>query len=323
MSAERFDSGVAGSAPVSLVTRQQALAQGWTVSAIRHNVGCGRWQRLHHGVYLTHSGSPTWLERAHAALLAAGPDAVLSHRSAAYLDGLIDDPPDLIDVTLPRQQWRRTSLPGVRLRCSSRLPTTRHPARTPTRTRVEDTVLDLVSESVSAAAVAGWVTRACQRRLTTPARLVVALASRQRQRWRRLVASMLADVAAGAESPLELEHLRRVERAHGLPPGRRQTRARAADGRPIWIDVDYADQGTRVELDGRVGHVGEGAFRDRRRDNRAAVDGKITLRYGWSEVFGQPCEVAAEQATVLANRGWTGRPRPCGPACPLPGPPQA
>ena len=73
----------------------------------------------------------------------------------------------------------------------------------------------------------------------------------------------------------------------------------------------------RVELDGRLGHQGEGRFRDRRRDNRAAVDGVWTLRYGFAETFGSPCEVAAEVALVLRDRGWTGFPRLCGPACPL------
>lgn len=124
---------------------------------------------------------------------------------------------------------------------------------------------------------------------------------------------MIGDVDAGAQSPLELEHLRRVERAHGLPRSVRQ--ARAGGARATWIDVDYVEFGTRVELDGRIRHVGEGAFRDRRRDNRSVVEGRVTLRYGWHEVFGQPCAVAAEQAKVLAAHGWTGRPRRCGRQC--------
>ena len=59
------------------------------------------------------------------------------------------------------------------------------------------------------------VTRACQRRLTTPERLVVAMSARKKIRWRAPLEAMVADVAQGAQSPLELEYLRRVERAHG------------------------------------------------------------------------------------------------------------
>lgn len=301
----------------AVLAYQQALNRGFTPEAIRQNYVRGRWQRLHRGVYLTHSGHASWLDRAQAALFTAGPDAMLSHHSAGHLDALIDEPPDLIDVTIPRDRWIRRSIPGVRLHCSSRLAAARHPSRTPPRTRIEDTVLDLVAASDSALAAAGWVTRACQRRLTTPARLAATLATRPRQRWRRLVEGMLAAVVEGAESPLEAEHLRRVERAHGLPRGRRQGRARSIDGRRIWIDVDYPEYGVRVELDGRLGHVGEGAFRDRSRDNRSVMDGKVTLRYGFFEVFGQPCQVAAEQAEVLAIHGWVGKPRPCRPGCPV------
>jgi hypothetical protein len=132
-----------------------------------------------------------------------------------------------------------------------------------------------------------------------------------------MVEAMLVDVAVGAQSPLELVYLRDVERAHGLPRGDRQVRV--AGRRVIWIDVDYDGFATRVELDGRLGHQGEGRFRDRRRDNRAVVGGIWSLRYGFAETFGSPCEVAIEVALVLRERGWAGWPRPCGPACPLEG----
>lgn len=45
------------------------------------------------------------------------------------------------------------------------------------------------------------------------------------------------------------------------------------------------------------------------------VDGHATLRYGHADVFHRPCAVAEEQARVLTARGWTGRPRSCGPGC--------
>jgi hypothetical protein len=123
----------------------------------------------------------------------------------------------------------------------------------------------------------------------------------------------LGDLAAGAQSPLELRYLKDVERAHGLPPGVRQRRLA---GRTVrWIDVDLEEFGVRVELDGRVGHVEEGAFRDRVRDNAATVSGRATLRYGWVDVVGSPCAVAAEVAQVLRRRGWAGQLVACGPHC--------
>lgn len=131
-----------------------------------------------------------------------------------------------------------------------------------------------------------------------------------------MLESMLSDVTDGAQSPLELRHLRAVERAHGLPRGQRQRRV--SGGRVVWVDVDYDRYTLRVELDGRIGHVGEGRFRDRHRDNRATAHGWATLRHGHADLFCDPCAVAAEQGRVLEDRGWKGQPRACGPRCGAP-----
>ncbi len=279
-------------------------------------VRSGRWRRIHAGVYATFTGPLPFDAQVWAAILRAGRGAVASHRTAAYLDGLCDDPGPAVHVTAPGERHVRGRTGGVRVHYAHRLPRTRHPSKNPPRTRVEDTVLDLVDVAPHPRDAEGWVSAACQRRLTTPERLADALVRRKKIRWRPMVEAMLADVAEGAQSPLELRHLRRVERAHGLPTGCRQRRITGA--RVSWIDVDYEPYTLRVELDGRVGHVGEGRFRDRRRDNRATVDGHATLRYGHADVFGDPCGVAAEQARVLTARGWTGRPRSCGTSCPIP-----
>lgn len=58
----------------------------------------------------------------------------------------------------------------------------------------------------------------------------------------------------------------------------------AAEARsPTCCTPDY---GLLIELDGRIGHTGDGRFRDMRRDNAAATDGLATLRYGWHDVSG-------------------------------------
>ncbi|MBB5788696.1 type IV toxin-antitoxin system AbiEi family antitoxin domain-containing protein [Jiangella mangrovi] len=297
-----------------IVSRAQALAAGFSADKIRWLVGSGRWTRIHAHTYATVTGPLTFHAQVWAALLRAGPGAVASHRTAAYLGGLCDDPGPVIHVTVPADRYVGGKIDGVRVHYAHRLPRTRHPAATPARTRIDETVLDLVNIAPDPGDAEGWVTAACQRRLTTPKRLTGALARRKKIRWRGMVEAMLADIADGAQSPLELRHLHRVERAHGLPTGQRQRRV--AGRRVIWIDVDYDEYHVRVELDGRVGHTGEGRFRDHRRDNRATVDGRATLRYGHADVYGKPCTVAAEQARVLRARGWTGTLRSCGSRCP-------
>ena len=71
-----------------------------------------------------------------------------------------------------------------------------------------------------------------------------------------------------------------------------------------------------VELDGRATHTLDTRWDDIRRDNATSASGILTLRYGWPDVTGRPCEVAAEVALTLAKRGFTGA-RPCSPGCPV------
>jgi len=300
----------------NVLHRSQALKAGLSDRRIEWLLGSGRWQRVHGGVYATFTGPLPFEARVWAAVLRAGPGSAASHQTAAFLDGLCDDAGSVLHVTATADRHVRATLSGVRVHYAHRLPRTRHPAKNPPRTRVDETVLDLVDVAPHPREVATWVTAACQRRLSTPERLADALGRRKKIRWRPMVEAMITDVASGAQSPLELRHLRRVERAHGLPAGRRQQRI--AGNRVIWVDEDYDEYNVRIELDGRIGHVDEGAFRDRRRDNRATVDGRVTLRYGHADVFGDPCGVAAEQAYVLRTCGWHGTLRRCGPGCTAP-----
>jgi hypothetical protein len=117
-------------------------------------------------------------------------------------------------------------------------------------------------------------------------------------------------------SSLEHRYLRDVERPHALPRGTRQARARH-DRRTQYRDVLYEEYGVAVELDGRATHPGDLRWNDVRRDNAAAADGVITLRYSWLDVSQQPCLVAAQVAPVLQRRGY-GRSRGCSAACAVP-----
>lgn len=298
-----------------MVTARQLEDAGVPLAAAWERVRTGRWQRPHRGVYALFSGVHDRGAAIWAAILRCGDGAVASHQTAAELDGLCEQASDLIHVTVSADRRVRGDIDGVRVHYAHRLPATRHPARLPPRTRLEETVLDLLDVARTAREGTDWILRSIRQRKTTVERLAAALARRKKIKWRQMAEAMLVDVAEGAHSMLEVQHLRRVERAHKLPRGVRQRRV--AGARVIWIDVDYDNFATRVELDGRVGHQGEGAFRDRRRDNHGAVGGRWTLRYGYGEVFGTACDVAAEQSVVLQDRGWTGEPVPCGPACTL------
>jgi hypothetical protein len=152
------------------------------------------------------------------------------------------------------------------------------------------------------------VTTAVQRRMTTPDRLRSRLQLRSRHTHRALLIGLLADVAEGAESPLELRYLRTVERPHGLPRGDRQN-SRA--GLRYLRDVVYDDFGLLIELDGRDGHTDVGRFRDMNRDNLHALRDELTLRFGWFDVTARACSVAFQVFTVLSRRGYDSPFRRC------------
>lgn len=134
------------------------------------------------------------------------------------------------------------------------------------------------------------------------------MSERNRQPHRRLITDLLADVEAGAESPLEVSYLTQVERPHGLPRGTRQQRRH---GLPYVSDVGYDEYALLVELDGRLGHDAAGRFRDMNRDNRFAMVSWTTLRYGWFDVAERPCDVAMQVGAALIARGWAGLPTRC------------
>jgi hypothetical protein len=300
-------------AQAGVVARQQLLDLGWTTSTVAHRVTSGRWQVLHPGVYATFSGSYGFDVRLWAALLHAGPDALASHQSAGVLQRLVDAEPAVVDVTVPNGH-QVSPRPEVRVHRSRHAAVRARSAASVPQTRVEETVLDLVDMSRTADEVVGWLTRACQRRLTTPDRLLSAARGRARMRWRALLAEVICDVAEGVASPLERRYHRDVERAHGLPKGAMNPSV-GVRGTSRYCDVRYAAFALRVELEGLAWHPEDQRWRDARRDNLAALAGDAVLRYDWRAVAGHSCETAAEIAAVLVSRGWTGRPRACGSRC--------
>jgi very-short-patch-repair endonuclease len=299
-----------------VLSRVQALESGVGSGTVIARLRGGRWQRLHRGVYATFTGEPGREAALWAALQRVGPEAVLSHHTAAELSKLASRQSQLIHVTVPRHVHLR-AIPGIALHRSSRIDQARHPSLSPARTRIEETTLDLAGTATDLDDALAWLARACGGRLTTPNLLRAALGQRARIRWRSELAIALDDIAAGAHSVLELRYVRRVERAHRLPRARRQVRS-AIGQHTGYRDALYTEFGVAVETDGRAAHPAEAHWQDQRRDNAAAADGIVTLRYSWTDITQRPCLVAAQVAAALRSRGWHDTSRPCGPTCPIP-----
>ncbi len=289
----------------------QLLHHGALRSWVAHQVRTGRWQRLHQGVVLTHSGPVGWHSRAWAAVLYAGAGAAVSHESAARLWRFTSREPRTIEVVVPAHRRVRPTR-GVRIHVRQVMPEVS--GGLPTVTRA-DTTVDLVAASATVDDAVGWLARAVRAGALAEA---VAEAARRRSRFRHrgLVLDLLDDGVLTTESPMEHRYHRDVERAHGLPRGTPQARHRVG-GRWIRADRWYAF-GVRVELDGQVAHPGGRTDADVWRDNAVALERtELTLRYRWRHVAVTPCTTAAQVAAALRGRGWSGVTRGCGKACPL------
>jgi hypothetical protein len=297
------------------IARRQGAGSGLDPRAMRSRVRNGRWQQLQRGVYAAFSGDPTRETVLWAALLRAGPDAVLSHQTAAERHGLIDEPSSLITITVPAGRHpAQVKIPGIIVHRSDAILRTRHPAMSPPCTRVEDTVLDLIEVAATFDDAYAWICRAIGRRRTTADRIRIAMNARKKMRWRREIAIALGDAGGGALSVLEYRYVHGVERPHGLPVARRQARIRQGT-RNRYLDNLYEPFAVCVELDGTAAHPADEQWRDKRRDNANTVSGLLTLRFGLLDLGDLRCETASAVASLLRSRGWTGSLRACGPRC--------
>lgn len=277
-----------------VVERTQLLAAGLSERMIDRRVASGALIRLYPGVYavghrrLRREG--LWL----AAVLAGGPGAALSHRSAAAAWGLQGDRSTRVDVTVGGARGRAVrGLDVHRTRLRPLETTTRHGLRITTPAR---TLLDL-ADVVSAPQLERALEEAARLRLYDGRALRRCLerANGRRGRARLQAAIDLIDPAAGeTRSRTETLALRIVE-AGGLP--RPLVNTLVGDDE---VDLLWRQQRLIVELDSRGHHLTPRAFEeDRRRDARHLAAGYRTLRFTYRQVERDPEYVAAALRAAL------------------------
>lgn len=299
-----------------VVSRGQLLSRGLAGHDVRRMLRRRELVVVHPGVYLDHTGTPSWLQQAWAGVLFGGDGAALvgvSAMRAAEGPGRREDDSTLIHVGLPH---------GRRIRDRDGLVISRHRAladraqfnTSPPGLRYAEAALDLAASATSEMAALDVLARAVQSRRTTAARLLDTMAERERVGRRAWLTGVLTDLADGACSVLEHGYLHRVERAHGLVGGTRQVRDVLPSG-VVYRDREYPN-GLVVELDGRLFHdTARKRAADMSRDlATAALRDKRTIRIGWGQVYDEECTTAGHVAVLAEQRA-----RPCSPGCTLNG----
>ncbi len=309
-----------------VVSRAQVLACGEVPHDIRRRLRRREWATMIDGIYVDHTGEPSWDQRAMAGVLHAASALDEQHRPVgAALGGHAalrhaigpgwrrgNDAPVVVCIG-DRRSVRKVN--GYRFVRVSGLAARVDLMRTPPRLRPEEATVDLVLAADDLLDVVGVVADACQSRAVDATQVMAALARRPRVAERQELAAVLADVATGTCSAMERLFLMRVVRAHGLPePTRQAPRVVGEDGgRREYRDAEWEEERVVVELDGRAFHDhARQRDRDLERDLDDVVSGHTTVRLGWGQVSRRACRTARRLERMLGDRGWEGS----GHACP-------
>jgi hypothetical protein len=285
-----------------VVARRQLLDADLSPEMLRTRIATGRLVPLHRGVYAVGHRRLTRDGFRLAAVLAAGPGALLSHREAAALHALRPSAGATIDVTVA---GRRCVL-GIhvhrveRLDAADRTMVAGIPVTTVARTLVD------LAAVVPAEALRKALEEA-ERSHRLDVRAIEGVLARTRGRngsgceaMRRALTELARTGTTLTRSVLEDRFLALLD-AYGVP--RPTTNAWTRN-----MEVDAAWPAARlvVELDGWDGHRTRQAFqRDRTRSNDLQAEGWTVLRFTHADVVYRGAETAARVRRELRRQAAT------------------
>jgi very-short-patch-repair endonuclease len=277
-----------------VVGRWQLGELGFTEQMIRTRMSHGGLTRLHRGVYAVGHTATTVESRWMAAVLAFGPRAVLSHRSAGQLWGLVPRSRIAPEVIVPGSGAKK----GIVVhRGSVRADEIGRERGIPV-TSVPRTLFDLAATRSEREVERAW--NEMEVRGYTDALSVLDLVERYPGRRGSVVLSRLAGGRALGITRSELEEafLTLIDR-FGLPRPRLNAHL-AVRGRFFEIDCLWEERRLAVELDGRGAHRTIRAFdRDPERDRILTAEGYTTARITWDHIRRTPTEVADDLRRIL------------------------
>jgi predicted transcriptional regulator of viral defense system len=287
----------------AVVALSQLVSLGLGARAVSHRVQRGMLHRVHRGVYAVGHPLLTREGRWMAAILACGPHAVLSHRSAASLWGLRPNARTAIDVTVPSRAGRTRD--GIDVHRGSGIDANDVAGveGIPT-TSVARTLLDL-AEVVNARTLERAIDQAEVRRLLDMRAIDDVLArGGGGRRGAAALRGVLAELRLGTtltRSELE-ERLLAICREAALPRPDVNAWIPYPGGGGAEADFLWREQQLVVEVDGRDVHTTRRAFEhDRRRDQRLMLAGWRVVRFTWRQVLFEPAYVAATLRSLLAR----------------------
>jgi very-short-patch-repair endonuclease len=281
------------------VSRRQLLRRGWSKEELDWRIRSGRLHRLHHGVYSLAPGQllsrqGRWM----AAVLASGPEAVLSHWSAAALWRIRPNSRGRIEVTVPHRSrssqaiCRHVSLvPGDERAVEEGI----------AATSVHRTIFDLAA-SVSLDDVVAMIKEAeflnRYDRLSLPD-LLERYPGKRGSRTLRLALQRIVEAPSGRTRSRLEERFGPFLRQHNLPLPRFNDWILLGAKR-YQADCHWPERRLIVELDGWEGHSTRSAFQDdRARDRALHVARYAVIHLTWNQLDVEPNEIASDLRRML------------------------
>jgi hypothetical protein len=260
-------------------------------AAIDHRVAAGWLHRIHKAVFAVGHPGLTQRGRWMAAVLAGGPEAALSHRSAAALWGFAPDG-DRPSITVPSA--RRRGAAGIEVHSGRIRPGETMLVDGIRVTKVARTLLDLAEVMTLVQLVAAIDQATAGRHLRPGLMSSMIKESRGRRGLKPLKHALLItrpqDVLTRSE--LERRALKLLAKA-GIPRPEVNTRLHGHERDLLW-----RGQRLVVELDGREHH--RDIDRDHRRDADLLARGWNTMRFTWRQVINDPAWVVDRLARTLS-----------------------
>ncbi len=270
---------------------EQLLGAGLGRGAIAHRLRAAWMQRMHHGVYLIGPAPPTLMARGRAAAMACGADAVVSHRSAAEMFGLLGEVGGDVDVTVVGRNPH--GRPGIRLHRVQALP--RHEVtkmRGIPMTTVARTIADLAATEPRNE-VEHAFQEALYRKIVTDKAVAAIIRREPRRRGAPLIRAVLDDPRM-TRSEKERALLRLIEQAQ-LPRPLTNVNVHG-----YLADAYWPGEGLIVEFDGWDAHGHRLAFEsNRKRDQVLLAHGIRSMRVTGRHLKDEPLGLTARIAQAL------------------------
>jgi very-short-patch-repair endonuclease len=275
-----------------VITAAQARRCGLSEHAVLRRVRSKHWRRCGRGVYFVDDRPFTAAARVRAAVWSYGARAVASGLGAAWWHGLVNEPPEIVEVTVPRNSRGRCHA-GTRVRRRDLKPSDVVERRGLLVTSLPLTAIEAAVRPGGGIAV---MDTALQRHTDLPQLWRAHLNNKGRYGSPR-ARGMLRAADSGAKS-----HGERLFAELLTSAGITGWEANVPLGGYV-VDFLFRAQNLVVEIDGWAFHSDVKTFQsDRRRQNHLSLLGLKILRFTWRDLVERPEYVITELRRALSAR---------------------